>query len=59
MIRDAAKLLDKKQTTLAHVYLDFVYDMANEYLFPIEDSDLSEALEKTKVFIASHKNSKS
>jgi hypothetical protein len=59
MIKDAAKLIEKKQTTLAHQYLDFVYDMANTYLFPCEESKLDEAVLKTREFIAKYKNSNS
>ena len=57
MIKDAAKLLDKKQSTRAHEYLNFVYDMASKYLVPLSDSELDEALKETREFIASHKNS--
>ena len=59
MIRDAAKLLDKKQSTRAHEYLGFIYDMANKHLMPMEEEELDEALKETKEFIASHKNSAS
>ena len=59
MIKDAAKLLDKKQSTRAHQYLDFIYDLANRYLFPIEEADLDEAIQKVRDFIAKHKNSDS
>lgn len=37
MIRDAAKLLDKKQSSRAYEYLSFIYDLANQYTFPLED----------------------
>jgi alpha-mannosidase len=59
MIRDAAKLIDQKQTSKAHEYLNFVYDMANNYPMPIEEKDLDEALQATQNFIDSHKNANS
>ena len=59
MLRDAAKLIDRKQSTRAHEILSFIYDMANKHTMPMEDSDLEEALQETRDFIAKHKNSDS
>ena len=56
MIRDAAKLIDKEQSTRAHRYLNFIYDCANKYLMPISDSDLDKAIKETDDFIENHKN---
>ena len=60
MIRDAAKhLKDQEGSTLAHQYLNFVYDMANRYSFPIQEADLDQALQITQEFISQHKNADS
>ena len=57
LIRDAAKLLDKEQTTRCHRYLDFVYNCANKYLMPLDDEMLEKALDETNAFIAANRNS--
>lgn len=57
-LRDASKVMeDQEQSSLAQIYLDFIYDMANTYLMPLSDDQLDEALLKCKEFYATHKNS--
>jgi len=59
MIKDAARLLEKSQSTRAHIYLDFIYDIANKYSFPPKDwAEIDEAVELTEKFISENKNSK-
>ena len=51
--------MDKEKSNIPYEYLDFLYDLSNKYLFPIEEKDLKEALKLTNDFIDSHTNSAS
>jgi alpha-mannosidase len=43
----------------AESYLNFIYDLANEYLMPISELKLAEANLKIELFYQSHRNSES
>lgn len=57
-LRDAAQALKKQEDQcLAEEYQSFIYDMSNEYVMPITDAELNEALAEIEAFMAKHKSS--
>lgn len=52
-------LAKQEKSVLAHKYLDFAYDMANNHIIPMDDDEIDEANRECDEFFAKHKNSAS
>ena len=44
LIKNALQLIDKVQSTRAHQYLDFIYNLANRFVMPISEPNLEVAI---------------